>query len=486
MGETRTLLGRISALRQRLEQTQGLAGEARTAVAALAEGHPPVAGNLTEQVVAGAAQDARLDVVLSPLTGPVGDDGARTPARQVTARARRVLERGRELLGRVRALATDFNAPESASPGGPDPLALLYRETVALLDTTLRTVVLLPDSASAQLPMCQGLEVTLSVVARRLDTLGAGAARRREESQRIDRLANLLAGLAQGQPVDAGEFSLLAEDVLAEARECYPLRFLEEGPEDPARFIAGHSLTVAQVAARVVRHDAELRTRPGDVVLAALLHDVGMLCVPAALLAGPGPLDDDGRRAVEAHCRVGADLVGRLMPEAGWLREAVELHHERLDGTGYPNGLRDGRLPSLPRLLAVCDTYAALCATRPHRPARATRTALADTLLLAEKGLLDRRCAECLLQLSFYPVGSLVELAHGAIGVVVATPSRPQDLNSPARPVVALLTDPQGLALGHPHHLDLAECENHSIVRTLSPAERRVLLGRRFPEWLCA
>jgi hypothetical protein len=125
----------------------------------------------------------------------------------------------------------------------------------------------------------------------------------------------------------------------------------------------------------------------------------------------------------------------------------------------------------------------ALCSARPHRPARATRTALADTLLLADQGLLDRGCAECLLHLSFYPIGSVVELAHGAVGVVVATPGPRKDLNSPARPVVALLTDEQGEALSRPHHLDLGQCENHSIVRSLSAPERRELLARRFPEW---
>ena len=118
------------------------------------------------------------------------------------------------------------------------------------------------------------------------------------------------------------------------------------------------------------------------------------------------------------------------------------------------------------------------------RPRRDTRTALADTLLLAEQGQLDRGHAEALLHLSFYPAGSAVELADGSLGVVVAAPGLRRDLGSPARPVVAVLTDDQGQPLPLPHHLDLAQCDGHSIVRTLSPAERRELLGGRFPEWV--
>jgi hypothetical protein len=65
----------------------------------------------------------------------------------------------------------------------------------------------------------------------------------------------------------------------------------------------------------------------------------------------------------------------------------------------------------------------------------------------------------------------------------VATPWGRRDLNAPARPVVALLTDAQGQLLPAPHHVDLAQTDSRSIVRTLTPAERRDLLGRRYPEW---
>jgi hypothetical protein len=109
---------------------------------------------------------------------------------------------------------------------------------------------------------------------------------------------------------------------------------------------------------------------------------------------------------------------------------------------------------------------------------------LTDTLLLAERGGLDRAHAEHLLHLSFYPVGSVVELVDGSIGVVVATHVGLRDLNLPARPVVALLADAGGQLLPTPQHLDLAQCEGHGIVRTLSLAERRDRLGTRYPEYV--
>jgi HD-GYP domain-containing protein (c-di-GMP phosphodiesterase class II) len=482
MTETQTLLGKIAALRQRLEQAQGLANEAGSEAAALLGGDGGRLEVLRRKAEAGAEHDALVDASLRPLAADAAP--AKVLPAQLTARARRVVERGRELLDRLRPLADhlELDSPPAQHPAA-DPLARLYRETAAMTDSTLRMVQAFPDAPSAQLKLCEGLEAILSDVARRLGVLSSAVAQRRLWSERLESLAGLLAALANGGAADIEPFRALAEALVAEAQEALPLRFQAAPAREPARFAAAHGLTVAQVVARLARHDPELRPRSAEAVLAALLHDAGMVRVPAAVLAQPGPLDDAGRRAVEAHTRIGADLMRRLLPEAAWLAEAAAAHHERLDGTGYPGGLREAQVSSLARLLAVCDTYAALCCPRPHRPARETRTALTDTLLLAESGALDRGHAERLLRLSFYPVGSAVELADGSLGVVVATHPGRRDLSAPARPVVALLTDAERRPLPAPLPLDLAESDSHSVVRSLAPAERRELLGGHYPEW---
>jgi HD-GYP domain-containing protein (c-di-GMP phosphodiesterase class II) len=491
MSDTQVLLGKIRALRQRLEQAQGLAGEAGAAAAQLAaqgEGAAPRLRLLTERVAAGLEHQALLDGTIRQLADASAPaEPPRVLPVQLTARARRVLERGRDLLVQLRALADDFadDEPADEAPAArpaPDPLAVFYRETLAMTETTLRTVQAFPDAPSTQLRLCEGLEAVQGVVAQRLAVLNEAVGRRRREAARVDTLAGLLLALNAEEALDVKPYVALAEALLDEAGQGAPLRFLYEGPERPARFVACHSLSVAQVVARVVRGDPEWRGRALEPVLAALVHDAGMLGVPADVLAYPGPLDDGQRRRVEGHVGAGAALAARLLPDGPWLADAVAGHHERLDGTGYPGGLRELQLAPLPRLLAVCDVYAALCAPRPHRQARETRTALTDTLLLAEQGALDRNHAERLLQLSFYPVGSVVELADGAVGLVVATPSPRRDLDAPARPVVALLADTQGHPLPRPHHVDLAQSDSRSIVRALSKAERRDLLGRRYPD----
>jgi HD-GYP domain-containing protein (c-di-GMP phosphodiesterase class II) len=493
MSETQELLGKIVSLRQRLEKPEERACDSGLLVPSLPRSPEP-AGHLAKlerQVQMGTDHNALIDSSLRQMKAMAGGATvARTLPAQLTSRARRLLERGRELLTRLRQLADEFHLAHEDGDLSPalastyDPLLLLYRETAAMTDTSLRMIQAFPDAPSAQLRLCTGLEAIVAQIGRQLDTLAAHLDRRRREETRIETLGELLALLEAGKRPDVQAFIAIAEAILSEAQQAAPLRFLSTGPDQPARWVACHSLTVAQVIARVIRHDVELRGRQVEPVLAALVHDAGMLRVPAAILAQPGPLDDFQRRVVEGHCRAGADLATQLLPQGAWLAESVGGHHERLDGTGYPDGLRELQIGSLTRLLAVCDVYAALCTPRSYRPARDPRTALTDTLLLAEQGALCRMQAERLLCLSFYPVGSVVELADGAVGVVVAIHQDRQDLQAPARPVVALLLDARSQPLPVPRCLDLAQCEGHSIVRTLPPTESRTLLGRHYPQWL--
>src|SRR5262249_28224744 len=152
-------------LRQRLDQAQGLVNEARSAAAALLD------APLDEAARAAGDHDLALDAALRPVAGGPAPERAPRPPR---APARPPPRRGRDLLGQLRGLGDAF-APAEA--GGPAPLGHHYRDTVAMIDTALRTVALLPDSTAAQMQLCRGLEVTLEDVAGRLRTLMAGGRR---------------------------------------------------------------------------------------------------------------------------------------------------------------------------------------------------------------------------------------------------------------------------------------------------------------------
>jgi hypothetical protein len=470
MNDTKGLLARIASLRSRLDQGPPLAAQSASANLRSDPLH-----TLGETVQRGAWHNQLLDNATRPFSET--ESGAVLPAR-LTASGARLLKKGKELLQALRALTDDPILQKDEQ----DPLAILHHGSAALIEVLLRAVQAFPPTPSVQLRLCEGLEFVLQSVEEQLETIVAGLAHRRREEARIDYVAEILRWLAVGQSVNLESLQSVAERLIDEARTGQPLRFLYAAPTEPARFAAAHGLTTAQVLARVLISDAEWQNQLPLAVMAALVHDVGMVGVPAEILYHPGPLNDEQRRLVERHTTAGGSLVRLLWPGGGWPLEAATDHHERGDGTGYPLGRKEIQLAPFVRLLAVCDVYAAMGAPRPHRPALDSRTALTDLLLMAEHGSFDRAQAERLLALSFYPVGSVVALDDGAIAVVLAVHPGPRGLDSPTRPVVHLLSDAGGQPLALPCVLDLAQQKDRHIRRNLNRAERQQALLKKFPQ----
>ena len=109
--------------------------------------------------------------------------------------------------------------------------------------------------------------------------------------------------------------------------------------------------------------DARLRE---EIQIAALLHDVGKIGVPDAILRKPGGLTDAEFEAVKLHPQMGAMIVGAV-PGFEPALDAIRHHHERWDGQGYPGGLAGEGIPLSARLLAVADAFSAMTTDRPYR-----------------------------------------------------------------------------------------------------------------------
>ena len=111
--------------------------------------------------------------------------------------------------------------------------------------------------------------------------------------------------------------------------------------------------------------------------LGALIHDVGKVAVPSELLSRPGRLSAEEMALVRKHVQVGADLIRDT--RFPWpLAQIVSQHHERLDGSGYPNGLRGEELLLEARIVAVADVFESMSSHRPYRPALGVHAALAE------------------------------------------------------------------------------------------------------------
>jgi putative two-component system response regulator len=165
----------------------------------------------------------------------------------------------------------------------------------------------------------------------------------------------------------------------------------------------GHSDRMVQYALQLGESHGLQGHELQELRIACLLHDVGKVAVPDHILLKPGPLDAEEMEIVKQHPVVGENICAALRSFRGVL-PAIRHHHERMDGSGYPDGLRGEEIPVAARVLQVADIYDALTTDRPYRVALTSEEALQILYHEAARGWLDaslvrefsgiRRCAE--------------------------------------------------------------------------------------------
>lgn len=119
------------------------------------------------------------------------------------------------------------------------------------------------------------------------------------------------------------------------------------------------------------------------------LHDVGKVAIPEVVLFKPGPLTPGEFRIIQTHTTVG-DAICSSLPSIARVRPIIRSHHERLDGSGYPDGLRGSAVPLLAQIVSVVDVFDALTTTRPYRRAVSWDDALRCLRREADDGIRDR------------------------------------------------------------------------------------------------
>jgi PAS domain S-box-containing protein len=175
----------------------------------------------------------------------------------------------------------------------------------------------------------------------------------------------------------------LAEQELAtslerlRASEASIIRALSSITELRDPYTAGHQQRVAQICLAIAKRLELPDDRLRGLEVAALLHDVGKVSVPIEILSNPGLLSPAQRTLVESHVAAGYEILSPI-PFPWPVAEIVLQSHERLDGSGYPNGLSGDEIVQEARILAVADTVEAMTAHRPYRAALGSANAVAE------------------------------------------------------------------------------------------------------------
>jgi HD-GYP domain-containing protein (c-di-GMP phosphodiesterase class II) len=142
-----------------------------------------------------------------------------------------------------------------------------------------------------------------------------------------------------------------------------------------------------------------------NVYLFAPLHDIGKIGIPDKVLLKPGRFSPEEREVMESHvekgCAILETIIGDFdlgqMPDAGIMRNIVSHHHELLDGSGYPGGLKGDAIPLEARIVTVADMFDALNSQRPYKNGWTTEATIAELQRMAAAGKLDPHCVQALV-----------------------------------------------------------------------------------------
>jgi len=194
--------------------------------------------------------------------------------------------------------------------------------------------------------------------------------------------------------------------------------------------------------------------------MGGMLHDVGKTLIPEEIINKPAKLTDDEYDIIKNHPELGFNYLQQINSVSPLSRIVVYSHHERVDGSGYPRGIKGDEIHEFARVAAIADVFDALTSDRVYRDRWPTYKA-AEYIMNHTEQLFDYQLVKKFLpQVSFYPNGSEVILSTGFRAVVSG-----QNVGFPTRPVLRLIEDDEGNELDK--ELDLLKHMNIVITKVI-------------------
>lgn len=242
--------------------------------------------------------------------------------------------------------------------------------------------------------------------------------------------------------------------------------------KDKDQYTFMHSVSVSGLMASFALDRGLSRERIKQIVLGGLLHDVGKMMVPGEILNKPGKLTDDEYEIMKSHVLHG---VGRLTEVKGLTQDAmdvVSMHHERYDGSGYPRGLKGKEISLVGQMSMVVDVYDALTSIRVYKSAWEPSFTLKKMLEWSDRQFNKQLVGHYIRCLGIYPVGSLVQLKSGLVGIV-----REQNESDLLRPDLRIIYNSRFEKYVQVKDIQLRKLPDDSIVEAISPEKYNIDLA---------
>lgn len=222
--------------------------------------------------------------------------------------------------------------------------------------------------------------------------------------------------------------------------------------------IAAHCTNVSVLATGFAKFLGWPETMQLIIGEGAMLHDAGMSRVPRFILDKPGPLSRREFELIKMHGRYASDLLkssGLYDPK---VIEIVRWHHERLDGSGYPDTLRGQQVPDYVQVVGIADVYESMTADKPYEQALPPSVALTRLHKRAGKHFASQLIEAFIRNIGIYPLASLVRLNNGLLGIVTSS----QEENR-LKPILLLVKDSKGKMIWPRKLVNLAALEQQGI-----------------------
>lgn len=253
-------------------------------------------------------------------------------------------------------------------------------------------------------------------------------------------IMHALQDIRMGQSLQTEKAKQIVEDLVERIYEDADALLWLTQLKKRTEYTADHCLNVCVLALAFGAHLGYPKAHLHTIGLGALLHDIGKMKTPKEILDKPARLTDEEFDIIRRHPLDGYDLLKQSEhPVPAEVLDIVRSHHERLSGRGYPDGLKGEEIGTSVLMVAICDVYDAITSDRVYHHGIAPHEGLSAMYQLAPNDFGRELMQEFIKCIGIYPVGSLVELESGALGIVVSN-----DPKNRLRPVIMLVRDPGG------------------------------------------
>lgn len=268
----------------------------------------------------------------------------------------------------------------------------------------------------------------------------------------VSLVGSLMKDVKMGNPIDVGPVEELADDINNSVLNNENALLCLSQIREKDQYLLEHSINVGILMGVLSRHLGFARDTVHQLVTGALLHDIGKIRVPYNVLNKPGKLNEDEWVEMQRHVQYGQEVLLKSQGISDVAMSICAQHHERLDGTGYPQQLKGKQINTYGRLASVVDIYDALTADRVYHQGKTPFEAMKILITLGDNHLDKAFVYEFIRCMSVYPVGTLVELNNGKLGVVLQANSQ-----NPSAPEVRVFFNFKHKHFENPQVVDLAK-----------------------------